>query len=330
MLKPLPKQEDYIAKIAEDEENVTYKSISAVKLGCNRCMQVFYSEGGYNDHLFKKHRVRNVLRNPLTVINKLWSKILERQPLFEGQNECEICGAWYFDKLFYYRCVQSCKKPTVEEFEEKQHDLYVVLERDQKQKNEEKSDCTEEDNKEEAGDIENEDENNIISPSQPKKARRSRSRKRNWTTTKRRKRQTSISCPLPSKRYVKSQVETDDLSKSDDKKENVEFYENVTNDEKKKEERNKMENAQGTPMETSPITSSTIPSRHENDTDFEVMQTPEMSTSSNTEDSLPTIRRPKTRYQAQMEKRAIEMETGKKKIMMTYPSAIHRMQIGLE
>ena len=107
MLKPLPKQEDYVAKIAEDEENVTYKSISAVKLGCNRCTQVFYSEGGYNDHLFKKHRVRNVLRNPPTVINKLWSKIPERQPLFEGQNECEICGARYFDKLFYYRHVRN-------------------------------------------------------------------------------------------------------------------------------------------------------------------------------------------------------------------------------
>ena len=307
------KQEDYVVKIADDEENLTYKSISAVKLGCNRCTEVFYSEGGYNDHLFKKHRVRNVLHNPLTVINKLWSKILERQPLFEGQNECEICGARYFDKLIYYRHVQSCKKPMVEEFEEKQHDLYVVLERDQKEKNEEKSESTEEDNKEEAGDNENEDENNIISPSQPKKARCSRSRKRNWTTTKRRKRQTSISCPVPSKRYVKSQVETDNLSKSDDKNENVEFYENVINYEKKKEERNERDNAQGTPIETSPNTSSTIPSHHENDTDFEVTQTPENYTSSNTEDSLPTIRRPKTRYQAQMEKRAAEMEKGKKR-----------------
>ena len=73
-----------------------------------------------------------------------------------------------------------------------------------------------------------------------------------------------------------------------------------------------MENAQGTPMETSPNTSLTIPSRHENDTDFEVMQTPETSTSPNTEDSLPTIRRQKTRYQAQMEKRAVETETGEK------------------
>ena len=188
----------------------------------------------------------------------------------------------------------------------------MVLERDQKEKNEKKSESTEEDDIEEAGDIENEDENNVISPSQPKKARCSRSRKRTWTTTKRRKRQTSVSCPIPSKRYVKSQVETDDLSKSDDKKENVEFYENVINDEKKKEERNKTDNAQGTPIETSPNTSSTIPSRHENDTDFEVTQSPEKSTSSNTEDSLPTIRRPKTRYQVQMEKKQLRRKKEKR------------------
>ena len=101
VLKPLPKHEVYIEAKKKNEEDVKYKSISAVKLGCNRCTDVFYSEGGYNDHLFKKHRVRNVLRNPLTVINKLWSRIQERQPLFEGQEECEICGARYFDKLFY-------------------------------------------------------------------------------------------------------------------------------------------------------------------------------------------------------------------------------------
>ena len=87
VLKPLPKQKVYIEEKKKNEEDVKYKSISAVKLGCNRCTDVFYSEGGYNDHLFKKHRVRNVLRNPPTIINKLWSRIPERQPLFEGQQE---------------------------------------------------------------------------------------------------------------------------------------------------------------------------------------------------------------------------------------------------
>ena len=61
VLKPLPKQEVYIEEKKKNEEDVKYKSISAVKLSCNRCTDVFYSKGGYNDHLFKKDRVRNVL-----------------------------------------------------------------------------------------------------------------------------------------------------------------------------------------------------------------------------------------------------------------------------
>ena len=56
---------------------------------------------------------------------------------------------------------------------------------------------------------------------------------------------------------------------------------------------------------------STIQSHHEEDTDFEVSKTPESSTTSNTHDSLPTIRRPKTRYQALMERRAAESHKAK-------------------
>ena len=167
VLKPLPKQELYVSQNKDNEDNVKYKSISAVKLGCNRCTEVFYSKGGYNDHLFMKHRVRNVLQNPPTVINRLWSRIPERQSLFEGQHECEICSARYFDKLFYYRHVQSCKRPSVQEFEEKQHDLYVVMERDRKEKNDNNSRWKEKDKKEVCGEIGNEDDKDVISPSQP-------------------------------------------------------------------------------------------------------------------------------------------------------------------
>ena len=302
VLKLLPKQDEYIVQTMEKEENVKYKSISAVKLGCNRCTEVFYSEGGYNDHLFTKHRVRDVLRNPPTVINRLWSRIPKRQPLFEGQNECEICGARYFDKLFYYRHVQTCKKLTVHEFEEKQHDLHVVLERNQKEDNE----------KEVCAEIVNENEKDVISPSQPKKARHSRSRKRNWTTTKRRRRQKSGSCPVPSKRYVKSQVESQDLSKSDDRKENVEFYEQLENAKEKKENKNQQCTGEVTALDSSTNTTSSAPSCHENDTDFKITKTPETS-SCTTEESLPMIRRLKTRYQSLMEQKVTDAEKEKKK-----------------
>ena len=74
-------------------------------------------------------------------------------------------------------------------------------------------------NKNESCQIQKEEEDDVISPSQLKKPRWSRSRKRNWTTTKRRRRQKSGSCPVPSKRYVKSKVASEDLSKSDDRNE---------------------------------------------------------------------------------------------------------------
>ena len=196
-----------------------------------------------------------------------------------------------------------CKKPTVHEFEEKQHDLYVVLERNQKEDNE-KQVCTE---------IVNENEKDVISPSQPKKARRSRSRKRNWTTTKRRRRQKSGICLVPSKRYVKSQVESEDLSKSDDRNENIEFYEQVENAEEKKENNNKQCTGEVTALDSSTNTTSSAPSRHENDTDFKITKTPETSSSCTTEESLPMIRRPKTRCQSLMEKKVADAEKEKKK-----------------
>ena len=93
---------------------------------------------------------------------------------------------------------------------------------------------------------------------------------------------------------MKSQVKTEDLSKSDDQNENVEFYENVENLEENKKENNKQCIGEGTSFNSSPNTISSVPIHHENDTDFEVSKTPQTSSSCTTEDSLPTIRRPKT------------------------------------
>ena len=195
-----------------------------------------------------------------------------------------------------------CKKPTVHKFEEKQHDLYIVMERNQKEVNK----------KEVCAEIVNENENDVISPSQPKKARCSRSRKRNWTTTKRRRREKSGSCPVTSKRYVKSQVDSEDLSKSDDWKANVEFYEQVENAEEKKDNNNKQSTVELTALDSSTNTTPSAPSHHENDTNFKITKTPETS-SCTIEESLPTIRRPKTRLQFLMEKEKADAEKEKNK-----------------
>ena len=38
------------------KKKVEYTNFSVVKMGCNKCTEVFYSEGGYNDHLYHKHK----------------------------------------------------------------------------------------------------------------------------------------------------------------------------------------------------------------------------------------------------------------------------------
>ena len=84
------------------------------------------------------------------------------------------------------------------------------------------------------------------------------------------------------------------MSKSDDRKEHVEFYANVQADDKNEETKNDKGKVDGTEIESTPTTITTVSSRHEDDTDFEVSKTAETSTSCSTEESLPTIGRPKT------------------------------------
>ena len=75
---------------------------------------------------------------------------------------------------------------------------------------------------------------------------------------------------------------------------NIEFYENVQGDDKNEETKTDKGKVDGTEIESTLTTITTVSSRHEDDTDFEVSKTPETSTSCSTEESLPTIRRPKT------------------------------------
>ena len=42
-------------KDEEDKKEVIYREITVVKLGCNKCTEIFYSDGAYNKHLFEKH-----------------------------------------------------------------------------------------------------------------------------------------------------------------------------------------------------------------------------------------------------------------------------------
>ena len=104
VLKPLKlASQNSAKKRGHDDDDITYEERSVVKLGCNKCQDVFYSEGGYNAHLFKKIESKNVFRHPPTMINKLWSRIPERPPLQEGQRECDICRARFLDPNNFIR-----------------------------------------------------------------------------------------------------------------------------------------------------------------------------------------------------------------------------------
>ena len=43
----------------ESEKEDEMIQVSAVKMGCNKCIAVFYSQGAYHDHLSKRHCIKN-------------------------------------------------------------------------------------------------------------------------------------------------------------------------------------------------------------------------------------------------------------------------------
>ena len=252
-------------------------------------MDIYYSEGGYNKHLIDKHRIRNTGHHPPIVINKIWSKIPERPPLLDGQKECRICSARFFDTFNFYNHERKCHKRTVEE-EDKQCSLYRLIETQEKEEQEEKKNA--EDKKRS---FENE-ESEIIQPTPIKRKRRSRSKKRNWMTSKKRSRKPSASEDVPSRVYVKRQVDPNDLDKSRDKSKNVEFYQEVLECHKKT----------GKGDQVNYSTEQSPESNHAPDTDFRISSVGNTTTDSSIEKPLPFINRPKTRSQLQMEQKVAE------------------------
>ena len=108
----------------DTDTKVKYRDFSVVKLGCHKCTDIYYSEGAFNKHLIDKHRIRNTGHHPPIVINKILSKIPEKPPLLDGQKECRICTARFFDAVNFYNHESKCRKRTVEEEEDNQCSLY--------------------------------------------------------------------------------------------------------------------------------------------------------------------------------------------------------------
>ena len=197
------------------------------------------------------------------MINKLWSRIPERPPLQEGQRECDICHARFLDPNNFVRHRGKCRKKTVEEVEENEKEfLNEMIEKNQKEKEDLK-------NNDQSVDMENDETEEIIKPTQAKKQHRSRSKKCNWTVSKKRRRNISSSSEPTSKVYVKQKVDVNDLSKSGDKMENVEFYKNVLNKDKTVDKPTPKDEEATHESSTNNSTLS-AESHHAPDTDFEV------------------------------------------------------------
>ena len=141
----------------EDDSSVKYTEYSVVKLGCNKCSEIYYSDGAYHKHLFEKHRIRNPSRHPPTVINQIWSRIPTPTPLSFKEHECKTCKARFCDYINLLKHERNCRLKTVEEEEEKQFPLYNVVERQQREEKLEK----------EAAEAEkNTDDINIVEPTE--------------------------------------------------------------------------------------------------------------------------------------------------------------------
>ena len=268
--------------VTKNTEKIKYKDIPVVKMGCNKCTEVFYSEGAYKRHLFEAHRIRNASRHAPTIINRLWTRLPEMEPKKAGEQECDICGARYRDAVFFFNHTQKCKPRTIDEEEDKNQCLYRMIEEDQKEKKKAEEDAKEAENEE--------PEKNVIGPSQPKKPRRSRSLKKNWTKNRKRKRNTSEEeSPGGCKIFVRKQVDSKFVQQADANKDNVEYYQGVLNRYKTSENNDDISD------ETSNVNSE---SKDEKDSDYKVSSINESTTSEESKPSpLPSITRPRTRLQ---------------------------------
>ena len=101
-----------------------------LKMGCNKCTEVFYSDDGYKHHLYKTHRIKNINKYPPMIINRV-SQILKdmfvKLKIEHGFN-CPSCDAVFNTDKGLEQHANTCYKRSVEEKEESAKYLYESLE----------------------------------------------------------------------------------------------------------------------------------------------------------------------------------------------------------
>ena len=89
------------ASSSTKKKKVEYTNFSVVKMGCNKCTEVFYSKGGYNDHLYHKHKIKNVSKYLPTILNTIWQWLPTLTKPVENDAmrfSCPKCDTKFFEK----------------------------------------------------------------------------------------------------------------------------------------------------------------------------------------------------------------------------------------
>ena len=119
------------------DKKVEYKNFSIVKMGCNKCTEVFYSKGGYNDHLYCKHKIKNVSKYPATILNTIWQCIPalpKPKETEEMKYSCPECGMKFYERGAMEIHADFCYKLSAEDQEARAKNLYDHVEDYKRQK----------------------------------------------------------------------------------------------------------------------------------------------------------------------------------------------------
>ena len=79
----------------------TSQPVVIVKYGYKKCMKICYTESGYNTHLFRIHRIRNVKNYPPQIIEGTTVNSADMNVAVSGEKEerkyvCDKCGELFF------------------------------------------------------------------------------------------------------------------------------------------------------------------------------------------------------------------------------------------
>ena len=119
------------------KKKVEYSEFTVVKMGCNKCTAVFYSEGGYHDHLYRKHRIKNVSKYLPTILNKIWQHLPALPKAADNKDmhfACKERGTKFYEKGALETHEGYCWKLSAEDREIRAQSFYKRVEEFENQK----------------------------------------------------------------------------------------------------------------------------------------------------------------------------------------------------